>query len=269
MKKLLMEAGFSDREAEVYEALLKLGEATVDDCAREAGLPRATAYRAIKDILKRGLIGEISGKPLRFFPVDPRNIFEEILKDRMSEVEREKERIPETIGRIIDRAESLYEKKAENNDYGRDLIMLYGKETIRKEAGTLIIHESRKSLYREPLFFPSTLEVQHEWVKEYAEKNITIYLLVESVMLKDPEGIKKIRMYLELGHPVRHLPSFPGKMEVFDEKSALLALRYNENPDKQLAILVNNNDLVGLLNRAFDSLWEEAKPIELENLRGE
>lgn len=268
MIKSMIDAGFSEREAVIYQAFLKLGEATYDECAKEAGLPRATAHRVIKEILHKGLIGEIPGKPVKFYPLKPSAAFAEILKARMDEIEKEKRAIPDAVDKIIKEAEGLYTQDLTNGNSGRDLVILRGKETIRNEV-KMRVYESRKTLYREPLFFPAPLEVQWQWVKQYADENIVIYLLIESKMLKEPEGRAKIKMYLDVGHPVRQLPTFPGKMDIFDEKFALIAMRYNDDPEKQLAVLVNNRDLVGLLNRSFDSLWAEAKPVSFDDLKDE
>jgi len=265
MRRTMMEAGFSEREARVYASLIQIGEVTVDDCAKDADLPRATTYRAIQDLLEKGLIGEITGKPLRYFPVSSKEGFGVILQKKMDEIEAKKAIIPRQFEKLIEEALAAYSEPSENSNLGRDFVVLHGKETIRNEM-RFVIHETRKSLYREPLFFPSTLEFQYEWVKQYKEENIPISLLIESDLLKTEQGLKKAKMYLEIGHEVRHLPTFPGKMEIFDEKFALLAMRYNDNPEKQLAILINNQDLVGLLNRAFDSLWEEANPVTLKEI---
>ncbi len=267
MKEAMVKAGFTENEAEVYMAFLEIGEGSIEDCAKATGIPRATTYRTIKDILKRGLIVEIYGKPLRYYPVNPRDVFNNIRKEQLEEIEERKRQIPQVIDQIIEEAEKLYEAELKESNNGRDIMMLHGKEAIRREGGSMLIYESRKTLYREPLYFPSTLEVQYEWVKEYADLGIVIQLLLETEMLNEPHIAKKALMYLELGHPVRHIHSFPGKMDIFDNKSALLAVKYNEVSEKLLAVLVNNKDMVELLTRAFDSLWDEAAPVTIEYLR--
>ena len=56
LKNGLKELGFSEKESEVYLAMLELGPAAVQDIAKKAGVNRSTTYVMIESLKRRGLI---------------------------------------------------------------------------------------------------------------------------------------------------------------------------------------------------------------------
>ncbi len=59
--KGLVSLGFSEKEANVYLALLELGSRTVSPIARSANINRTTAYDILETLVAKGLVS-ISGK---------------------------------------------------------------------------------------------------------------------------------------------------------------------------------------------------------------
>ena len=55
----LQKIGLSDKEAKVYIALLKIGDATVKDISSEANLKRPTTYLILEELRQKGLILKI------------------------------------------------------------------------------------------------------------------------------------------------------------------------------------------------------------------
>jgi sugar-specific transcriptional regulator TrmB len=58
--QLLKKAGFSEKEAGVYLALLSQGAAGATDIALRAGINRSTTYVILETLIKRGLVADIS-----------------------------------------------------------------------------------------------------------------------------------------------------------------------------------------------------------------
>jgi len=59
--------GLTQKDADVYQALLKLGTAPLRRIAEEAGLNRGTAYDALKHLLDVGLVSYVDAKTHRYF----------------------------------------------------------------------------------------------------------------------------------------------------------------------------------------------------------
>jgi len=70
---IVQNTGLSEKAAEAYLAALELGEATVQSIAERAGLPRATLYYVLDELLAAGaLLKTKRGTKLYYLPEEPR-----------------------------------------------------------------------------------------------------------------------------------------------------------------------------------------------------
>ncbi|MFA5871817.1 MAG: helix-turn-helix domain-containing protein [Parcubacteria group bacterium] len=68
----LKEAGFEEKEAEIYLAVLELGKATVSDISRKAGIKRTTIYEYLEKLLNESLIHKtVKGKRVYYAAENP------------------------------------------------------------------------------------------------------------------------------------------------------------------------------------------------------
>jgi len=75
--KVLRHTGLSKKQVAVYAALLKLGEASMTELARTAGLKRSTAYVVVEELLVGGLMAEATkGKRTMYSTVHPRRLLD-------------------------------------------------------------------------------------------------------------------------------------------------------------------------------------------------
>ena len=111
MKEFLTQVGFSENEAKLYVSLLNLGEGTVNEIARVAKVRRTTAYSVLREMVKKGLIVEVAGKPVRYQVLPPRQALADFLRERIEEAKRWAERLPLIAEEFIVQAEQLYERK--------------------------------------------------------------------------------------------------------------------------------------------------------------
>lgn len=79
MKKELIQLGFSEHEADVYLAVLHLGQANVLDIARKSQVSRATVYEALEKLMiGKNINSVIKGKRRYYFAEDPSNILRRV-----------------------------------------------------------------------------------------------------------------------------------------------------------------------------------------------
>lgn len=71
----LRELGFTDYEARAYAALAIRQPATAYEIAKQAGLPRANVYSALRALEAKGAIQPVTERPVRYVPVDPEQFF--------------------------------------------------------------------------------------------------------------------------------------------------------------------------------------------------
>ena len=54
--------GFTEYTSRAYLALVKLGEATAPDIARESNIPQSKIYGVLDDLYDKGFVGKAGGK---------------------------------------------------------------------------------------------------------------------------------------------------------------------------------------------------------------
>lgn len=67
--------GFTDYEARAYAALAARQPATAYEIAKQAGLPRANVYSALRALEAKGAIQPVTESPVRYVPVNPEQFF--------------------------------------------------------------------------------------------------------------------------------------------------------------------------------------------------
>jgi predicted DNA-binding transcriptional regulator len=78
----LQKIGLSDKEAKIYLALLKFGEASVSDIAEEGGIKRPTAYLILDELRKKGLVIKIPyAKKIMFKAKTPDDLYEQSISN--------------------------------------------------------------------------------------------------------------------------------------------------------------------------------------------
>lgn len=82
LKKDLVKLGLSNKEAEVYLAILELGDASVERIAQKSKVKRTTVYDVVKDLGSKGLIGTMHRNKRKYFYVDDPRKLEEQLEEK-------------------------------------------------------------------------------------------------------------------------------------------------------------------------------------------
>lgn len=87
LSKELEKIGLSDKEAKVYLAALELGQDTVQNIAKKAGVNRATTYVVLKSLIGRGLCSSLTqGKKTMFAASNPK-VLEGLFEVQKKELE--------------------------------------------------------------------------------------------------------------------------------------------------------------------------------------
>jgi len=77
--KLIMQSGFTEKEARVYLALLELGQGNVTEIAKIAELKRPIVYVVLEGLIKRGYASELPNKKINTFQaIDPSTILNKL-----------------------------------------------------------------------------------------------------------------------------------------------------------------------------------------------
>ncbi|MES3005681.1 MAG: helix-turn-helix domain-containing protein [Patescibacteria group bacterium] len=158
----LKSIGLEDKEAKIYVALLKFGEATVGDIADEAGIKRPTTYVILDELRKKGLVLKI--------PHAKKQVFQAKTPDEFFE---------QTVANV-NQFEKILPKLRSMNPSKKTIKTLYfeGINGI-KEAMYYRIEDLKNSVdegfwAKHVEVSNKVVEVQDEWIKAFQKYNISI-----------------------------------------------------------------------------------------------
>lgn len=89
--------GLTTVQARVYYVLLQLGETSSTNISRELSVHRSEVYRVLRELEKKGVVIERSGRPTLFRPLPPEECLNLLLRERLNDVQRLKSGMPELI----------------------------------------------------------------------------------------------------------------------------------------------------------------------------
>ncbi|MFN2180641.1 MAG: TrmB family transcriptional regulator [Candidatus Promineifilaceae bacterium] len=131
LQKKLTEIGFTEYEAKVYLAMLRVYPATGYQLSKESGVPRSMVYETLKRLHARGAALEtIEGRSTLYRPLPP----EALLAKHAEDVGR-------LLGDLHTELGALYEKKIDNRVW-----TIKGETAVNIYAAKLI-NEAQEELY--------------------------------------------------------------------------------------------------------------------------
>lgn len=84
----LLTAGFSEKEAKVYLAILELGEGNIAQITKKSGVKRATVYLEIESLKEKGLVSLIRRHKRTFYLAENPKLIQDKLEERKDAIAR-------------------------------------------------------------------------------------------------------------------------------------------------------------------------------------
>ncbi len=124
----LKSLGMTKYEASVYIALLKVSSATASTIHEISGVPRASVYTVIDQLLDKGLVSVSQSAPKRFAAIPP----QEATTKLMGRIEKDAQEAGESLSKIF-RERSIPGSESEELIWN-----IYGIEKIKKRFSDLV-----------------------------------------------------------------------------------------------------------------------------------
>ncbi len=266
---LLMELGLSKNEASLYIALLELSEGSVDEIARLAGVRRPTAYKVLQEMVHKGLIAEIPGRPIKYRVMDPSETLKGLFERKYQEIERLREELPIKFERFVKEAQNKYlEGAVAITEANKDFVILRGLKTVSRIVQEYEVRAKDKirGMTSKPVPTKEELDMIIEQVKENIEdigggKKSKLLLILEEETLKNGPFREFVKLVELQGDELRVLDEVPMEMTIYDDYAAMLVL--DGSFTDPVVLLVQNKNLIKFLINAFDLFWEKARRITL------
>jgi sugar-specific transcriptional regulator TrmB len=247
LKQTLISLGFTDKEADVYLALLNMGKGTVSRIARAAGINRTTGYDILDSLVNKGL-ASISGKEPKqeYLAESPQKISalyqSQIKKDEVN----------------LKLAESLIPQLSSiHNVAGRPKVRFYeGKDGLQEVyEDTLTAHEAIRAYANVddmhkalPNFFP-------HYYHRRTQKGISI----KAILPANKAGVERASHDKSENRESALVPDkyyFSPEINIYDDKVMIASWR------ETLGIIIESKEIADAMKKIFDLSWSEAKRLD-------
>ncbi len=236
LKDVLKKSGFSDKEADVYQALLGLGSAVVSEIAEKADINRSTTYVVLGMLKKRGLIMFTERRGVKMYSLTSPDKFVKQLEDSAKQYSELASEAKKLIPKI---------QKATARNTMKSKVRIYegveGMKTVYTDAlsslGTIRTYAFNN---------PDASDEMANYYDQLRKKNVKVKVLL-------PET-KEAGELMAGGKSTSSLPrEFSPEISVYDNKVAFVS------PQENFSLIIESPELADALKKGFDLSWEEAR----------
>jgi sugar-specific transcriptional regulator TrmB len=231
----LQSFGLTEYEAKIYIALLSNGPSTVNQLQYVAGVPRTKVYQASQQLIKKGALMELEGKPVKFEALPP-EVFQSVLTD--------KERGVRSLRRVMSSLKKVRERNIMPQDSVEERYLSLGSQSVLLKLKEAIVR-SQHSL--KCIVDSWGLHLVQECMEE-----------LETACRQDVE--------------VKVISSVPPVLPTFPFASSRMKIRYGRHMQGRSAFIVDNTEVMivnSQTGRGFEFMLSELKGAIGEDLFGE
>jgi len=242
---ILKQLGFSEKETQVYLALLNLGPAPVRQIAQKAQINRGTTYDILKSLIKRGLVSYYHQDRHQYFLAEDPDKLKDYLEDRRKELDAVKQQMEN----VIPEMKSIY-NKAGQKPVARYYEGTRAIKTILQDV-LKIMNEAEEKEY----YVYSSSDVRAYLYKDFpnfAKERVRLSIKVKAIAI----GSGGALWGLDERRWLSKKEGSPTYIIIYDKKVALISL----SPDKvPHGVIIEDKNIFATQKIIFESLWKNLK----------
>lgn len=244
LSKILHNFGFTEKEAEVYLALLELGESLPSTIARITALKRPTVYVVLKALVDKGIVSHVKRRGvLHYIPLSPDLLF----RDQQEKIEKFSAALPDFLNLY-----SRYQILPQMSIYeGKEGIIQIMEDTLTTSGEIFCwsnVNLAVKTLLRD--YHP-------DYLKKKIQKKIwsrCLFLDDEAARtLKERSNIELREVYFI---PKEKYP-FRNEINIYDDKMSIISHEDN------IGIIIQNAAIAETQKSIFRLAFDYAKLLNL------
>lgn len=237
----LKQIGMEEKQAKIYLACLELGEASIKDIAKKAGLKRTTIYDFLDEMLNEGYIRQtISGKKKRFIAVEP---------EELKVILKKKQALLEQILPQLNLVNNVTKVKPKIWFYN-------GVEGLKKVyADTLNYKGEILALGGEAIVNEVSLEWILDYVKKRVKKRITVRAIVARTPLLEKNFLIEDKKQLRVSKIIdpKKFP-FPIEINIYGNNRVFFA-----SANEEMGLIIEGEGIHRAMRSFFELAWENLK----------
>jgi DNA-binding response OmpR family regulator len=260
--------GLNKTKARIYIALNVLGAATASEIASLSKIRREEVYRILPELEETGVITSKLDAPRRFMATDPVTSVEILVKMKTDTMKRDiddlKHKKDDLIHRLISTSFGVYEENTIEAMARQDNVDKRYSQMIKKARNSMMLTASTDEL--EKILVVKSKETP-------LEGQLEIRIIINKGDLGDhPDSsdytdfVRRVRLLsgkVNCCVELKRVDKTPFKLLVIDRKEAVWGESKSAKMNSRF-LWTNDQMHVGILRRAFESLWQEADALELQ-----
>lgn len=262
----LQELGLLGSEAQVYLALIRNGALGASAIGGVTGIPRSSVYPTLNSLVEKGLIEAGAGYGSRFSVVAPDQALPSLIVREREEMLR-RERL---AAQAVEEREHLARNLAERLSSLAEPIETVSEEVIQVIRSPRGVSERFDRLQLEAerqidgfVKAPIYGRQGNPALEKALRRGVRVRAIYERAVLEVAHIKPYFADWITKGEEARvYDGELPHKLVIFDQLSVLIPLTM---PGDQTRMLFTRHpELAKSLGILFDTLWERAKPLEVE-----
>lgn len=256
---VLQVLGLTTAEQELYEVLLALSPAPLDEVGRRIAEP--TWSDQLPTLLARleemGLVVRLPEDPPRYQALSPEVAFDELTAAGERDLARARQRRSELS--------TAYRGAAQRQDPVRLVEVLHGRPAIAERYAELQRGARREvRAFDAPPYVARAPQV-NTLELDLLRRGVRYRVLYDRHGLEMPGRLADLEAGLALGEQAR-VTDVPVKLVLSDYPGALLPLQHHPT-DIETSLLVHDSVLLDALSALFEMYWDRALPLQVRNGR--
>jgi sugar-specific transcriptional regulator TrmB len=251
ISQILIDLGYTEKQAAVYLTLLELGDVLPSTIARQAGLKRPTVYVILEQLKERGLVSHTKRKNSTYYrAVDP----QALLDDQKRKYRRLQESLPALMG-----MRQRYEVTPQ-------MAVFEGPDGIIQ-----VMEDSLTSSGEIFCWSAASVALSHkefgEYHPRYVEKKNRKGIRIRGLFQYDEVGTEMKRKGIKDNREIYLIPGdkfpFDNEINIYDDKVSIISHK------DQVGVIIQNAAIANTQRSIFKFAFEYAKMLEPQILSDE
>jgi len=246
----LKQVGLTDGEVRIYEALLRKGEMTKTNLAKESEVSPSNIYDITNRLLEKGIISKVEkNRVAHFSAVNPRHLLD-FIEEKKNELVKEKKIVMDMLPSLITNFNKTEEKVNVEvfNGWGGMKIVFEDllNESKKGDINYVLGASKGKDSQQADLFF-------NKYSRLRADKGIVTQIIFNEELKKDKERMNFF--YKSKLYKIRFMQQVtPSEIMIYQNKTCIIIL--SEEP---IVIRVTSKEVQESFKQYFEIMWKISK----------
>lgn len=241
IKTLLIEAGLSRKEVDIYTSILQLGQATILQIADSSKIKRPTIYDLVPELSSKGFITEIKKGKKTYYQAQNPTIALSIIRKRASIFEQT---MPELMAIF-------------NSPENKPKVRYYqGKEEVQKMYEDTL--EEKQPILNLTSISDLFNFLDKEWVEKYIKNRTRLDIETRIIAVDSPKARDWEKLADNELREIKIIPdknyNFSADMHIYGNK--IIIATYQED---LFGLIIEDENIASLQRMSFELLWKLIK----------